>query len=351
MLARALLFAVVLPLSALAQLQLFEFDGARDTAVGSLVNVGSTSPGDTIKTRFHVRNIGSGSASLTTLSLAGQGFSFTATPTLPYTLAPYTGPASEVEFDVSFTPSLSGSFSAFLAVNSINIVLQGAAAQAATVSLSGSQTPLSAGAVINFGSVTAGSTRSQGFVLSNPSASNVTVQNVALSGVAFKLLPGLTLPVQISPGQTVNFQVAFTPPSGSSYQATLTVDSRSFNLAGQGLAPVLPGVSLVLSSMVGASAQQNSISIPLDSAAQTSGTGTLSMTFQPAVAGVKDDPAIQFLSGPQRTQTVNIAVGGTVGTIGSQTSMRFQTGTTAGTITFTLTIGSSIHQQISLVIP
>jgi len=232
MLTRLLIFATLLPLSALAQLQVFEFDGTNDTAVGSLVNLGAAAPGDTIKTRFHVRNIGAGPAALSTLSLAGQGFSFAAVPSLPYTLAPYTGPASEVEFDIDFTPSITGSFSAFLAVNSLNIVLQGAAAGGATVSLSGSQTALTAGAVVNFGSVAVGASQSQGFVLSNPANSSLTVQSVVVSGTAFKLAPGLTLPVQIAPGQTVTFRVTFTPSAPSADQATLTIDGRSFNLSG-----------------------------------------------------------------------------------------------------------------------
>jgi len=117
------------------------------------------------------------------------------------------------------------------------------------------------------------------------------------------------------------------------------------------LAPPLPGVSLVLASTVGASAQQNSISIPLDSASQTNGTGTLAMAFESSVPGITVDPAIQFLSGPQRIATVNIAIGATLATIGGQSSMPFQTGATAGTITFTLSMGNGIHQQILLVIP
>src|SRR5271168_4024474 len=101
MIARILLFAALAPLSAVAQLQVFVFDGTNETAAGSVVNVGTASPGDMITTRFRVRNIGTGAATLQTLGLAGTGFSFsTNVPSLPYILAPYTGsPVSEVEFD------------------------------------------------------------------------------------------------------------------------------------------------------------------------------------------------------------------------------------------------------------
>jgi hypothetical protein len=75
------------------------------------------------------------------------------------------------------------------------------------------------------------------------------------------------------------------------------------------------------------------------------------MGFQPNVTGVTDDAAIQFLSGPLRIATVTIAVGATSATIGGQSSMAFQTGTTAGTITFTLTLENNSPQQLSLTIP
>jgi hypothetical protein len=124
-----------------------------------------------------------------------------------------------------------------------------------------------------------------------------------------------------------------------------------FVLTGQGLDPPLPSASLAFASNVGASAQQNSITIPLASASQISGNGTLTMAFQPSVAGVTDDPAIQFLSGPLRKATVSIVKGASSALIGGQSSMAFQTGTTAGTITFTLTLENNAPQQTSLIIP
>jgi len=351
MIARIFLFAFLLPLAALAQLQVFEFNGTTDTAVGALVNVGTAAPGDTLETRFHVRNVGAGPATFTTLALSGQGFTIVSAPTLPYILAPYVGLASEAEVDIDFTPTSTGSFSAFLAVNTISIALEGSAAAAANLTLAGSQSPLSAGAVVNFKPTDLGASATQGFVLSNPGSTSVTVGSVSVTGNGFSLAPGLTTPVQIEPGQSVPFQITFTPKSGTAFQGTLTVDNRTFTLTGQGLDPALPSASLVFASNVGASAQQNSITIQLASASQVSGNGTLTMAFQPSVTGVTDDVAVQFLSGPLRVATVAIAVGATSATIGGESSMSFQTGTTAGTITFTLTLSNLQPQQATLIIP
>lgn len=350
MIPRALLFAGLLPLAALAQLQVFQFDGTSDTPVGALVNVGAASPGDALETRFHVRNIGAGSATLSTLALSGDGFTIVSAPLLPYILAPYVGLTSEAEFNVSFTPTTTGSFSAFLAVNTISIVLQGNSVASAAVSLSGSQTALTAGATIGFGSVDVGASGTQGFVLSNSANTSVTVASVVVSGTGFSGPIGLTTPVSIGSGQSVPFQIKFTPQSGTLYQGTLTVDGRTFALTGQGLNPPLPTATIVFASTAGASAQQNSISILLASASQVSGTGLLTMAFQPSIAGVTDDAAVQFLSGPLRTAAVTVAIGATTATIGGQSSMAFQTGTTAGTLTFTLTLPNTT-EQATLIIP
>jgi hypothetical protein len=236
-------------------------------------------------------------------------------------------------------------------VNSINIELQGTSVASAALTLSGSQTPLTAGATIGFGSTAVGASQTQGFVLSNSASTSITVGSVAVSGSGFSGPIGLTAPVQIGPGQSAPFQIKFTPQSGTAYQGTLTVDGRTFNLTGQGLNPPLPTASIVFASSIAASAQQNSITIPLASASQVSGNGTLTMAFQPSVTGVTDDVAIQFLSGPLRTATVSIAIGATSATIGGQSSMEFQTGTTAGTITFALTLENNAPQQTTLTIP
>jgi hypothetical protein len=355
MISRVVLCATLLPLAALAQLQLFLFDGANETSVGSVVNVGAASPGDTVETRFRVRNIGTGPATLQTLSLAGSGFSFSAVPSLPYVIAPYTGsPESEAEFRVTFNPTDIASYSAFLVVNTINVILQGTGTPSAVLTLAGSNVPLAAGAIIDFGPVASSLNKLLGFTLSNPSAIAVTVGTLSVTGgTAFKGPIGVSAPISLAAGQTVSFQIEFQPTSGQASEGALTVDQRSFVLTGQGLNPPLPGASIVFGSKAGLSAQQNNISIPLASASKVSGTGTLTMTFQSSVPGVTNDKTIQFLSGPLLQATVTISVGDTTAKFdGNQSNLVFQTGATAGTLMFTLTLdgGATTAAQASLTI-
>jgi Abnormal spindle-like microcephaly-assoc'd, ASPM-SPD-2-Hydin len=339
------------PLSALAQLQVYEVNGTTDTPVGPLFNVGTAAPGDTIETHFRVLNMGDGPASLTELKLSGDGFTIASQPSLPCSLSPSVGLASECDFDVDFSATTIASYSATLAVNTISIVLQATVAQLAVVTVGSSTTPLVAGATVNFGSVDVGSKKTQGFLLTNSGTANINVGTLAVSGAGFAGPIGLSAPVLLTPGQTASFQVSFTPQSGTMAQGVLTVDARAFNLTGQGLAAALPSASILFASTVAASAQQNSITIPLSAASQSSGTGTLTLAFQSSVAGVSDDPAIQFLSGPQRIASVSISPGDTSAMIGGQPSIGFQTGTTAGTITFTLALTDAPTQQATLIIP
>jgi Abnormal spindle-like microcephaly-assoc'd, ASPM-SPD-2-Hydin len=345
MMLRAAILLSLLPFSALAQLQVFVLDGSNLTAVGSSLNVGTAAIGDTIQTQFRVQNPGSTDVQLAVSLASDGGFVIQCPP------APYVPPGLESAFCIDFTPTTSGAYSATLSVNTITISLAGSSVPGAAVTLSGATTPLVYGAVVNFGSVVINQSKSQTFILSNSSSSNLTVNSVTVSGAGFSGPTGASFPLQIGPGQKPTFQVTFIPQSGTPYQGTLTVDGRAFSLTGQGLDPPLPSATIAFASNLGASAQQNSITIPLASASQIAGTGTLTLAFQPSVAGVTDDPAIQFLSGPFRKATVTIAPGAKSATIGGESSMAFQTGTTAGTITFTLTLENNSPQQTSLTIP
>jgi hypothetical protein len=345
MIPRAILLASLLPLLALAQLQVFVLNGSNLTPVGSSLAVGPAALGDTVETQFRVQNMGSASVPLAVSLSADGAFDIQCTP------APDVPPGLESAFCVDFKPTVLGFYSATLSVNAITILLTGDASAATALTLSGSTTPLLYGATISFGSVVIHQTQSQTLILSNSYSSTLSVNSVTVSGAGFKGPVGQSFPAQIGPGQSASFQVLFTPQSGTPYQGTLSVDNRTFTLTGQGLDPPLPSASIVFASNVGSSAQQNSITLPLASASQVTGNGTLTLSFQSGVAGVSDDAAIQFLSGPLRKATVAIAIGATAATIGGLPSMAFQTGTTTGVIAFTLTLGNSPVQQITLVIP
>ena len=349
MIRRLLLSFALLSLPALAQLQVLLFDGTTETPVGAVVDMGSAAPSDSVETRFRVRNFGTGTVALTALKISDPTtpFRISASPSLPVQLAP----GSAADFRVAFTPPATGTFNGLVVVNTINIALRGFGVPSATLTIVGNSTAIATGSPIDFGSIVRGSSKLQTFALTNQGKAGLTVTALAVAGTGFRGPLGAVAPIPLAPGQSIQFQIAFEPGASQKFSGTLTVDQRSFSLTGLGLDPPLPTASIAFSSQSVASAQQNIISIPLAAPSAVSGSGTLTMEFHPSVAGVADDAAVRFVTGAKRNATVNVSVGDTFGKFGSQSTISFQTGTTAGTIVFTLTMPNGTQQTSLNVTP
>lgn len=335
--------------SVFGQTQLVTFDGTTETPVGAVYNTGTTAVGDASETRFRLRNTGVAAVTIQKIAIAGAGFTLSSVPSLPYIVAP----ANFLEFRVRFAPQSAGSYSANLAVDSINVIVLGAAnaAPALTLSQNGSAAPLAAGSTIDFGRVQFGQSSSLAFTISNTSAVTASIDSIAVTGAAFKGPVGLTAPVTLAPGASASFQIVFQPPAASVQQGALTIGQRAFQLSGTGFNPPAPPASIVFDNGPNASAQQRSVSVHFDSASQVAGNGTLTLAFKPAVQAVADDAAVQFVSTGSRNATLSFAAGDTAAKLNGQTSLTFQTGTTAGDLTFTLTIGSQVVQATVTVPP
>ena len=347
---RRLLFSfALLSLPALAQLQVLLFDGTNETPTGSLVDMGSAAPNDSVETRFRVRNFGTASVAITALKIADPTapFRISASPSLPVQLAP----GSAADFRVAFTPPSVGTFNGTVVVNTINIALRGFGVPSATLMLASTNTAIATGSKIDFGSTVRGTSKPQTFLLTNQGKTSITVTGLSVSGTGFRGPLGAVAPIPLAPGQSQQFQIAFEPTASQVFNGALTVDQRSFPLTGLGLDPPLPTASIAFASPTPASAQQNTISIPLAAPSAVTGSGTLTMEFHPSVAGVSDDAAVRFVTGAKRNATVNVSVGDTFGKFGTQSTIAFQTGTTAGTILFTLTMPNGTQQSSVIVTP
>jgi len=336
---RALVLAALFPLASFCQIQLFLFDGTNETAIGSSLSVGSAAVGDTLETRFRVRNTGTSSVNITTITLAGSGFTFEATPTLPYILAP----GAEIGFTTDFSASIAASYSANLTVNTLTVVLRASAtpaSQVANVYLDGATTALASGATINFGSVQAGSSSSHAVKVDNSGGTGPVA--IGISGAGFQAPAAAAT---VAAGASTSFAITFQPASGQAFQGALAVAQRSFTLKGQGIASQAPAVSIAVNSGAAVtSSQQVNITLPLGSPAQAIATGTLTLQFQPTASGATDDPAILFLTGSARSASVSILPGDTTARINGNPSIALQTGTTAGSIVLTVQLGATGSQ-------
>jgi hypothetical protein len=170
---------------------------------------------------------------------------------------------------------------------------------------------------------------------------------IAIEGAAFQLAPPSPAGALVATGSSAELQLVFSPTAAGPQQGTLTIGVATFPLTGTGTAPpppVLPVPSIQLTPAALTSAQQGNLSISLASPSASSGSGTVTLT------GLSDDPAVSFADGT-RSATFTVAAGASTGQFSGGPSVAFGTGTTAGTLTFTVTLGSNAPQTTVVTIP
>src|SRR5581483_599112 len=163
----------------------------------------------------------------------------------------------------------------------------------------------------------------------------VSVPSISVSGAGFAISGANPAPVSIQPGASATFRVVFSGSTTGNYSGTLSIGSRSFSMVAQSITSSLPTPSLTIDQQPLLSQQQAHVTVQLASAASIAEIGTLTMSFAPSIINITDDPAIQFVATGGRQLQVTVANGAQVATYNGQSAITFQTGTTAGTITFT----------------
>jgi len=198
---------------------------------------------------------------------------------------------------------------------------------------------------ISFGQLVPGSAGGSTlkFTITNPATcfDAVNVPTLSVTGAAYTLTGAPALPAAIQPNASITFSITFSAGASGTYTGTLTIGTRTFNLTGLSVVSPLPAMSLQLSQQPLTSAQQVNLTVQAAAPATCNVTGgTLTLQFTPAVSNVQDDPAIVFLATNSRTLSLDLAKGSQNATYNGQSALTFQTGTTAGTISFTLTLST-----------
>jgi hypothetical protein len=175
-------------------------------------------------------------------------------------------------------------------------------------------------------------------------APQATGPGFALSGPS----PGGTL---VQPTGSVAFDVQFAPTADGVSSGLLTIGGRTYALTGTGVDPPLPNPRISVSLAQPGSAQQGSVTVNLDAPSETSGTGTVTLTFLPALPlGAATDPGIAFASAGQ-SAAFTVSPGDTQGHFGAGLSAPFQTGTTEGVLTVTAQLGGASDRQSIAILP
>lgn len=146
----------------------------------------------------------------------GSGFSVSG-PALPMTLSG----GQSITLSLTFAPQSAGTSGGSVFVNgpNLNVPLNGTGTNTAAGQLTISP------ALLNFGSVTVGTTGTQPITMSAAGAS-VTVSADASSSSQF-VLNGASLPFTIPAGQSLSFNVAFTPKSSGTVSGSLSFTSNA----------------------------------------------------------------------------------------------------------------------------
>ena len=320
---RLALLSLLLAAPAAAQFNLQVVDSTGTHLAPAIYDFGSVYASETASVHFLLRNVASTPATPSSLAVAGPGFSLTG-PALPVTL----DPQAALEFVVSFQAADLGAYSAVLRADSVTILLTATVQPRLTYRVE--DAPL--GPSADFGTVVRGSSSRRRFTVVNETALILIVPPISVEGRDFAIVGASPSGVSLRPAQSTEFSIDFTPSVAGFRQATLTLGDRSYTLTGIGSEPPLPKPLLTIDLNQAASAQQGTLIITFDKPATTTGTGTATLDFRgPA------DPTIAFAAGG-RTVPFAVSPGDT------RFAMPFQTGTTAGTLIFTVTLGGASDQ-------
>ncbi len=340
-----LLLAACLAPPAFAQFSLYVVNGNVEEPAPVSLDLGQVYPTESAAALFRIRNTSSAAAPLNLLAVNGTGFALSGAPPLPDGL----NPQQSIDFTVVFQAGTPGTYSASLDTEGASVLLTATVLPRLTyqvVTAAGAQTLGSA--PIDFGPVQAGSSALLHFTVTNLTGLVLAAPGIAVQGSAFSMPQPPPAGVVFEPGDTAGFDIVFQPAAVGAAAGTLIIGDRNYALTGTGTPLPQPTPVLAITLAQAQSNQQGTVAVNFAAAAQAAGTGLLTLAFQPLTQGAAD-PAIQ-LGVVGGSLGFSFAGGDTQANFGGLPSVNFQTGTTAGTLNFTATIGGVSAQQ-SVIIP
>ena len=326
-------------------------------APGSTINLPNANPGQTSSLAIRIVNVTGVVQMVNTISSAGATFSLTQVPGLPANLAP----GGSVVFTIQFAPTQAGPAAGTLVINSDTLGLSGVGtgaqlvfsyqAAGTTIVISSTNTSVvfspiavSKSAQIPFDIRNGGNLP---IVISNIGVGQATGTGVGQASAAAFTLTGLpTLPISLAPGTDISLTITFQPAVLGFTNAVLQVDTNAVPLIGSGTQPpAIPAYTITGATGAQAPKTQPKLSLTLAGPYAVALTGVLTVTSSGALPA---DPAVQFSTGGRTVpfaipaNTTNAIFGPTGATVG--TSVGFQTGTVANTLTFSPTFATKDGQ-------
>jgi hypothetical protein len=196
------------------------------------VNFGNVNTGSTATQTIQLANTGNSNVTISQLAATGTGISVSGL-SLPATLAP----SQTVPLTVTYAPIATGSTTGSITVTNTQGTVCVDAVSGTAVQAGLSVMPANA----SFGSVVTGNTNSQTIQLKNTGTASLTVSQATVTGAGFSI-NGLTLPLNLTAGQTGSFNVQYAPKSAGAVTGSISIVSNAPNspltvaLSGTGVA-------------------------------------------------------------------------------------------------------------------
>lgn len=148
---------------------------------------------------------------------------------------------------------------------------------------------------VSFGEVKVGQTATSTVTLTSSGNGPLTISSISVAGSLFKAT-GLTTPLTLNPGQTALLTLQFYADHVSLFTGTVAIASNStqgaaiISMSGDGVAPVLSGLTCKDSTVIGA--ETNACSVTLNAAAPSGGV-SIALSSNNAAVSVPASVTIQ----------------------------------------------------------
>ena len=186
------------------------------------LSFGNVTTGSSATLPVTLTSTGTAAVTISSASISGTGFTVSGAA-FPMTLSP----KQTATLNVKFAPATTGTDRGTLAIRSnasanpnIYLNMTGSGVNATTPNWTMSTTSL------NFGNVAVNSSATLPVTITSSGTASLTINSDAISGTGFTV-SGATLPMTLSPKQTVTLNVKFAPTTSGSATGTLTVKSNA----------------------------------------------------------------------------------------------------------------------------
>jgi hypothetical protein len=311
-------------------------DSVSEVQPGGIIQFSDTPVGQLGHVALRITNEGSAQGQVSGLTLNNAVFRVSDAPFTPFTVVP----GSSVQVTLEFSPTEPGTFSARVLIGGDSFMLSGVGA-GARLEYSYGSSDLSnvvvPGDAVVLQPAAVGDSSGVLFTIRNTGNRVAPLFAVALLGgaaSAFQLSGVPALPYSLETGSSVTLTLRFMPNNVGALSTSLGVNNSTFSIVGTGMAPShLPQYQFGGASGIQSPLQQPAISLTLAEPYPLPITGVLTLSFVSDVFG--SNPAVQFSTGGRQAAFTIPANTTSAVFDNSQTSIRVQTGTVAGTLVVT----------------